>query len=85
MRDTRLREKILDGKKFTTVICVEGDDFLVEVIFHHIFIGSKYGEYIRFSFNRIKPNVFREMVNKNYVIFVPMSRKNGRSPDIREN
>ena len=66
------------------IIRVKGYYFELKVIFNQRLKTSEDIKHMRFSFERVKPHIFDEVIDKNYIVFEIINIVNWRSPDIRE-
>ena len=71
--------KVLD---IPPIIRVKGNYFVLEEIFIQRLKANKNIKHMRFSFEWVKPHIFGEVINKNYIIFEVINRVNWRSPNI---
>ena len=69
-------KKVRESNVFTTIIRVQGMDVLIEVFFYNGFKSYEYVFDLGFLFERIKPDIFSKMINKNYIILKAIIRNN---------
>jgi hypothetical protein len=85
MRYAMYLEKIFESCKFASIIGIEGDDFMLEIIFNNGFKPYECRLDIRFAFQRIEPCITCKMIHKNNIIFKAINGVYRSSPYIREN
>jgi hypothetical protein len=78
-------KKIFESCKFTSIIGIEGDAFMVEIIFNNGLKAYESGLDIRFVLQRIEPCITCKMIYKNNIIFKAINGVHRSSPYIREN
>lgn len=69
MRNTINMEELGESFIFSTIIRVKCDDLLIKIFFNKRFIATKNGCSVRFLFERIKPDIFSKVINKDNIIF----------------
>ena len=84
MGDSRCGKVVFERYIFTSIVRVKCDDVMLKVVFYNCLKSNKSFLNIRLTFQRIEPDVFTVVVNKNYVVFKPIIRNNRRCPYIRE-
>lgn len=72
MRDTIGGKKIRKGNVLTTIVRVECFDGGMEVFFYNGFESYEDFFDIRFVFEWVKPDIFSEMINEDYIVFKAM-------------
>lgn len=69
MRYTIGGKKISKRYVFTTIIRVESLDVFIKMFFNSGFKSNENIFNFSFLLERVKPNIFSEMINKNYIVF----------------
>jgi hypothetical protein len=64
MRNAMYLKKIFESCKFTSIIGIEGDDFMLEIIFNNGFKAYESRLDIRFALQRIEPCITCKMIYK---------------------
>jgi hypothetical protein len=63
------RRIIFECHIFSSIIRIESDNFMREIIFHNSLVMYKNFLNFIFSFEGVKPYVFGEIINENNIIF----------------
>jgi len=69
MRNAMCSKKIFESCKFTAIVGIEGDDFMLEIIFNNGFKAYESSLDIRFALQRIKPCITCKMIHKDNILF----------------
>ena len=69
MRNTMCLKKIFESCKFTAIIGIESDDFMLEIIFNNGFKAYESRLDILFALQKIKPCITCKMIHKENIIF----------------
>jgi hypothetical protein len=85
MRYAIYLKKIFESCKFTSMIGIEGDDFMLEIIFNNGFKVYECRLDIRFAFKSIEPCITCKMIHKNNIIFKVINGVHRSNLYIREN
>ena len=73
MADAVKSKKWLKGDKFSVIIRVETFDISIKPILNHFMKLRKNDFNIRFVTKWKKPNIFREVINEDHIIFITLN------------
>lgn len=75
MRNSMREKKTIKSSKITTIISIDGNKFLFEMILYQQFEFGEGIKNIGLVLQRIEPNIFSEKIYKNYIIFKTIYKK----------
>lgn len=75
-------EKRLKANVFSTIITKNGFNGAIKIFFYKSFKVREDRCSIIFMFERVEPNILREMIDKDDVVFEGIKRNNGGCPNI---